>query len=71
MSRKDFNTDGEYRIQLFKELIEIVGELGWQVSIPKGPEDEEVPGMIIGTPEYTTKVLEAVDGKLNRTRTRR
>lgn len=68
MSRSDFDTEGDYRVQLFKELIDIVGELGWQVSIPKGPEDEEAPGLIIGTDSYVKKVTEAVDGRVRKAR---
>jgi hypothetical protein len=61
MSRTEFNTDAEYRAQLFKELIEIVHELGWEVGIPKGPADEEVPGMVIGKPAYVRSKLGAKD----------
>lgn len=61
MSRADFATEGAYREQLFKELIEIVGELGWQVSIPKGADNDEVPGLIIGTDEYINKVTDAIE----------
>lgn len=61
MSKNDFSTEAQYREQLFKELIEIVGELGWQVAIPNGPEDDEVPGLIIGTEEYVNRVTEAME----------
>lgn len=61
MSETDSLTPGKYREQLFKELIEIVGELGWSVCIPQGPEDEEVPGLIIGTDEYVEKVTRALE----------
>lgn len=63
MSKKDFATEMEYRKQLFTELIEIVGELGWQIAMPEGEEDEEVPGLVIGTEEYVTKITGALDGK--------
>lgn len=61
MSRKDFSTEVQYREQLFKELIEIVGELGWTLALPDGEDDDEVPGMIIGTETYVAKTVEAVD----------
>jgi hypothetical protein len=51
----------EKRKQLFKELIEIVGELGWVVAIPEGDLDEEVPGLVVGTEEYVNHVIDAVD----------
>lgn len=63
MSRSEFNTDAEYRMQLFKELIEIVGELGWEVGIPKGDPDEEVPGMVIGRSAYVRKILGEYDAR--------
>ena len=48
-------------MQLIKELMGICEELGWDVAIPDTEEDEEVPGLIIGYPEYIEKVLDAVD----------
>lgn len=63
MSKTDFATEAAYREQLFKEIIEIVGELGWQIAIPKGNDNDEVPGLIIGTEEYVKEVTEAVDGR--------
>lgn len=70
MSREDFNTDSEYRMQLFKELIEIVGELGWAISFPSGEADEEVPYMIIGQKKNVDKVVEKIDGKADKAKTR-
>lgn len=61
MSKKDFATEQQYREQLFKELIEIVGELGWVVAIPNGEDNEEVPGLIVGTEEYVDKVSDALE----------
>ena len=61
MSKEDFDTESQYREQLFKELIEIVGELGWSVAIPKGADNEEVPGLIIGSQEYLDRIASAVD----------
>lgn len=61
MNNNDFDTDSQYKEQLFKELLEIVKELGWKVAFPIGDDDDAVPGMIIGTEEYVTDVTEAVD----------
>lgn len=69
MSRADFNTDGEYRMQLFKELIEIVGELGWAISFPSGEEHEEVPYMVIGPTKNVDKVVEKINGKAGSAKT--
>lgn len=55
MSRSNFDTDAKYREQLFKELIEIVGELGWAISF--SASEEEVDGMIIGTQGYIDSML--------------
>lgn len=60
MATEDFETTSQYREQLFKELIQIVGELGWSVAIPDGDDNEEVPGLIIGSSDYVDKVTEAV-----------
>lgn len=57
MSRKDFDTDEQYNLQLFKDLLEIVKELGWQVALPTVPDDEPVPGMVIGTQEYIDRMV--------------
>jgi len=66
MSNKFFETDIEYRKQLLKELIDIVGELGWQVAIPEDiEEEEEVPGLIIGTSEYIDAVTIALEGGID------
>ena len=59
--KNDFETDGQYRHQLFKELIEIVTELGWSMAIPKGDDNEEVPGLIVGSDEYLEEVLDKLD----------
>lgn len=61
MKKDDFETEKQYREQLFKELIEIVEELGWNVAIPHVEEDDEVPGLIIGNPEYVEAVTEALE----------
>jgi hypothetical protein len=61
MSRDLFDTDEEYKQQLMKELIDIASELGWQIAIPETEEDDTVPGLIIGEPEYVEEVLEALD----------
>ena len=63
MNRDDFSTEGEYRLQLFKDLIEIVKELGWDIGLPKVGPDDEVPGMIIGQSSYVKKVTEAYDAR--------
>lgn len=44
-------------MQLFKELLEIVKELGWTVALPTVGDDEEVPGMVIGTEAYIDKMV--------------
>lgn len=54
-------TDSEKRLQLFKELIEIVTEIGWNVALPNCDDEDEVPGMIIGTEAYVDRVTNAVD----------
>jgi hypothetical protein len=61
MSRDQFNTDAEYKQQLIKDLLTICEELGWNVAIPQVEEDDEVPGLIIGTAEYVEMVTEALD----------
>jgi hypothetical protein len=32
-------------------------DMGWQLAIPDGRDDEEVQGMMIGTPEYIEEQL--------------
>lgn len=61
MSNDYFDTDGEYKQQLMKELIEIVGQLGWNIAVPDFGEDEDVPGLVIGEPEYIDKILEILE----------
>lgn len=60
MKKDDFENEKQYREQLFKELIEIVEELGWNVAIPQVEEDDEVPGLVIGKAEYVDAVTEAL-----------
>ena len=44
--------------KLFESLLEIVSKLGWVVAFPKSDDPEaEVPGMVIGTEQYVTDVL--------------
>lgn len=57
MSRELFDTDLEYKKQLMKELIDIVGELGWQIAMPGNGEEDEVEGLIIGEPQFVEEVL--------------
>lgn len=43
--------------ELFDQLLEIVFKLGWDIAVPKVDDDDDVPGLIIGTPEYLDDVL--------------
>ncbi len=61
MSRDDFDTDHDYKAQLFKELIDIIHELGWSVALPNVDEDSIVPGMIIGEQEYIDSIVDQLD----------
>ena len=45
------------QMQLFKELLEIVKEIGWRVALPVIADDEEVSGMVIGTDAYIEKMV--------------
>lgn len=54
-------TDEQYRKQLFKELIDIVGELGWNIAFLDSKEDEEVSGLLIGEPDYIDSILEIIE----------
>lgn len=66
MSRDLFDTDLDYKKQLMKELIEIVGELGWQVAMPGENEEDEVEGLIIGEPQFVDDILNNLgDGELD------
>ena len=40
-------------------------EMGWQLAIPDGKEDEEVQGMTIGTKEYVTDILDELGWRNN------
>lgn len=59
--RDQFDTDEDYKKQLIKELIYIAEELGWNVCIPDVEEDEMVPGLILGEPEYIEEVMDALE----------
>lgn len=62
MSRELFDSDEQYREQLFKELIEITKELGWDVAIPKSNDpNEEVKGLIIGQSDYVENIMNVLD----------
>lgn len=61
MSRDMFDTDLEYKKQLMKELIDIVGELGWQIAMPGSDDEDEVEGLIIGEPQFVNHVTQLMD----------
>lgn len=50
----------EEQVKLFHDLVAIVHDLGWSVSIPMVDESDPVPGMIIGIPEYVEGILDFV-----------
>lgn len=43
--------------ELYERLLNLIAEIGWSIAIPDVSDDEEVPGLIIGTEEYVGKVL--------------
>lgn len=43
--------------QLFKQLINTVELIGWQIAVTKLEPDDNIQGLIIGTPEYIQNVL--------------
>jgi hypothetical protein len=47
-------------MDLMEQLVKIIEQLGWSVAIPEADEEEDVPGLIIGTQEYVS----AVTGRL-------
>ncbi len=48
---------------LYKDLLTIIKKLGWGVALPKMDEEDDVPGMIIGTSQY----LQIISSLINRT----
>jgi hypothetical protein len=44
----------------FESIARACEALGWQISFPKVKDDVDIPGMIIGTPDYVNNVLDAV-----------
>lgn len=50
----------EQRMQLeqdIKVLGEICSRYGWSLAIPSGDDESEIPGLILGTPEYIDFLL--------------
>ena len=45
---------------LMMELIKIIKDLGWAAGIPQLGENDVVPGMVIGIPEYVEGVLDYI-----------
>lgn len=43
--------------ELFDLLINVVHEIGWDFALPRIGEDDEIPGMVIGRPDYIDAVL--------------
>ncbi len=48
--------DPKRQYELIQELTKIVNELDWVIGLPEG---DIVPGLIIGTEEFVTQVVEA------------
>ena len=46
--------DGELA---FTKFAEGVKEMGWNIAIPDGRDDDQVVGLIVGTEEYIDAVL--------------
>lgn len=40
------------QVEAFELLIDIIHKVGWTMALPDIPDDEQVPGMIIGTEEF-------------------
>lgn len=45
-------------MDLMEQLIKVIDQLGWSVAVPEGDDDEDVPGLIIGTQEYVSAVTD-------------
>lgn len=52
--------DRKRQHELIEELSRICNELDWVIGLPN--EDEEVPGLIIGTEQFVTVVIESYYG---------
>lgn len=48
--------------ELFKELVEVLSDLGWTIAVPI-TEDESMPGMVIGDKEYVKLILSKLPNK--------
>ena len=46
----------------FIQLLQLIEELGWDLALPDIDDDDDVPGLIIGTPEYIEWVLAGSEG---------
>lgn len=54
-------TNEAKRELLFKQLIGIVEQLGWQVALAGVKPDEEILGLIVGTEKYVDDITEIVE----------
>ena len=51
------------RISTFDFLIAAIQELGWDIAIPEGNDEDFVTGLVAGNTEYVEKILNALDEK--------
>lgn len=50
--------------ELLAELLQIINELEWVIAMPNAEEDDEIPGMIIGTSAFVNEVISKYDSQL-------
>lgn len=48
------------QLELIMELSEIAAELGWAICLPQ--EDDIVPGLIVGTPDFVNQTAPLIYG---------
>lgn len=52
------NADQKQLEKDLKVIHEICERYGWELAIPHGDDNDEVPGLIIGTAEYINFILD-------------
>lgn len=50
------------QVQLIRQLADIIQELDWVIAVPA--DDEICQGLIVGTPEYVSEVVQSYYGEI-------
>ena len=49
------------KVELLVETLVNFKEMGWNIAMPSVGQNDEIPGLIVGTPQYVDQVCEALD----------